>query len=141
MKSLDTLIKLEQARVDDHRRLLADLQDVLNRIEAEIAALNLKRMVEEEVAREAEPLERVTLEQFLARVAQRLAQLEKARQDAAAAIALERERLAEAFETQKRYEIVRDQRAAAALAEEKRLEQMELDEIAGQSHERKDRHE
>ena len=55
MKSLETLIKLEKARVDDHRRMLAQLQDVLDRIEQEIADLIAARLHEENVARTAPP--------------------------------------------------------------------------------------
>lgn len=138
MKSLETLIKLEKARVDDHRRMLAQLQDVLDRIEQEIADLIATRLNEEAVARNATPAERLTLAPFLAQLRQRLEQLTQAKADATAAIATARERLAEVFETQKRYEIIRDQRAAAAAAEEKRQEQLTLDETAAVTHQRKE---
>lgn len=138
MKSLETLIKLEKARVDDHRRMLAQLQDVLDRIEQEIADLIAARLNEEAVARNAPPAERLTLAPFLAQVRQRLEQLTQAKADATAAIETARERLAEVFETQKRYEIIRDQRAAAAAAEEKRQEQLTLDETAAVTHQRKE---
>lgn len=138
MKSLETLIKLEKARVDDHRRMLAQLQDVLDRIEQEIADLIAARLNEEAVARNAPPAERLTLAPFLAQVRQRLEQLTQAKADAEAAIETARERLAEVFETQKRYEIIRDQRAAAAAAEEKRQEQLTLDETAAVTHRRKE---
>lgn len=137
MKSLATLIKLEKAHVDDQRRMLAQLQDVFERIESEIADLIASRLNEEAVARLAPPAERMTLAPFLAQVRARLTMLEKAQQEAAAAIEVGREKLAEAFETQKRYELIRDQRDAAALAEENRQEQLTLDEIAAQAHERK----
>jgi flagellar export protein FliJ len=137
MKSLDTLIKLEKARVDDMRRMVAQLQDVFDRIESEIMDLIASRLNEEAVARTASPDERITLAPFLAQVRQRLALLEQARVEAAAAIEAGREKLAEAFETQKRYEIIRDQRDAAALVEENRQEQLTLDEMAAQAHERK----
>lgn len=138
MKSLETLIKLEKARVDDHRRMLSQLQDVLDRIEQEIADLIAARQNEEAVASDAAPAERLTLEPFLAHLRQRLEQLTQAKADAEAAIETARERLAEVFETQKRYEIIRDQRAAAAEAEEKRQEQLTLDETAAVTHQRKE---
>ncbi|MBP7253136.1 MAG: flagellar FliJ family protein [Alphaproteobacteria bacterium] len=138
MKSLETLIKLEKARVDDHRRMLVQLQDVLERIEQEIAELIASRLHEEKVARTAPPAERLTLEPFLAQLRLRLEQLTQAKADANAAIETARERLAEVFETQKRYEIIRDQRAAFAVAEEKRQEQLTLDETAAVTHQRKE---
>ena len=138
MKSLSTLIKLEKARVDDHRRLLAQLQDVLARIEGEIEDLHAARVREEAVAAAAPPAERLTLLPFLEQVRLRLEALTKAKQDAEDAIAVARDRLAELFENQKRYEIIRDQQAEAALLEENRQEQLTLDEIAAQTHERKE---
>lgn len=137
MKSLETLIKLQQAIVNDHRRMLADLQNVLDRIKAEIAQLHTSRATEEHLAAAAPPAERITLAPFLAQLKTRLEQLTQAQQDAEDAIIVARDHLAEAFETQKRYEIIRDQRAAAAAAEEKRQEQLELDEVAAQAHTRK----
>ena len=138
MKSLPTLIKLEKARVDDHRRMLTELQAVLARIEEEIAALLASREHEEAVARTATPNERSTLASFLLQVRHRLAALAKAKKDAEDAIEVARDRLAEVFETQKRYEIIHEQQTAAALAEENRQEQLTLDETAAQTHERKE---
>ncbi len=137
MKTLGTLIKLQKSLVDDQRRMLADLQNILERIEAEIVALDALRNREEEVARTAEPAAMVTLAQFMAQPKNRAEQLAKAKRDAIAAVEAAREQLAELFETQKRYEIIRDQRDAAALAEEKRQDRLELDEIAETSHQRK----
>ncbi len=138
MKSLETLIKLEKARVDDHRRMLAQLQEVLQRIEDEIAAVIASREYEELLAQRASPAERMTLEPYLIEVKHRLERLGKAKTDAEDAIEVARNRLAELFETQKRYEIIRDQQEAARIAEENRQEQLTLDETAAQTHERKE---
>ncbi len=136
MKTLGTLIKLQKSVVDDHRRMLADLQNVLERIENEIENIIAERAQEEAVARKATPAELMTMESFLAQLKNRLVHLQQAKQDATAAIEVARERLAEVFETQKRYEIIREQREAAILAEEKRQDQLTLDETAAQAHER-----
>lgn len=138
MTTLDTLIKLEQMRLDDQRRMLVQLQDLLARIEQEIADLQVTQAREAAVVRGGDPNVRLTLEPFLAQVKQRLQQLQQAKRDAEDAIAIAHDRLAELFETQKRYEIIRDQRAAEATAAAKRLEQQELDETAAQTHERQD---
>ncbi len=138
MTTLDTLIKLEQMRLDDQRRMLVQLQDLLARIEQEIADLQVTQAREAAVVRGGDPNVRLTLEPFLAQVKQRLQQLQQAKRDAEDAIAIAHDRLAELFETQKRYEIIRDQRAAEAAAAAKRLEQQELDETAAQTHERHD---
>lgn len=137
IKSLDTLIKLQKTLVDDHRRMLADLQNINDRIAAEIVALEASRRSEEVVARGAQAIEMMTLAQFLGAVKNRLEQLLKAKAEAQAAVEVAREKLAELFETQKRYEIIRDQRNAAELAEEQKQERLELDEIAEQGHQRK----
>ena len=138
MTTLDTLIRLEQVRLDDQRRMLTQLQDLLERIEQEIADLQVSQAREAAVVRGGDPNVRLTLEPFLAQVKQRLEQLQKAKKDAEDAIAVAHDRLAELFETQKRYEIIRDQRAIEAVAAAKRLEQQELDETASQTHERQD---
>lgn len=117
--------------------MLADLQNIHDRIIAEIAALHAAREHEEDVARHADIAETVTLPQFLGGIKNRLAHLAKAETEAQAAVEAAHEKLAELFETQKRYEIVRDQRNAVELAEEQKRERLELDEIAEQGHQRK----
>lgn len=136
-KSLVTLIKLQKSLVDEQRRMLADLQNIYDRIVAEIAALEAARRREEDIARTAHVGEMMTLAQFQNAVKSRLEQLGKARDDANKAVESAREKLAELFETQKRYEIIRDNRDAAELAEEQKRERLELDEIAEQGHRRK----
>ncbi len=137
VKSLATLIKLQKSLVDAQRRMLADLQNIHDRIVAEIAALEAARQREEAIARQAEAGEMVTLAQFLDAVKTRLAQLNKAREEADQQVAAALEKLSELFETQKRYEIVRDHRDATELAAAQKLERQELDEIAEQGHQRK----
>lgn len=137
IKSLDTLIKLQKTIVDEQRRMLADLLNIHDRIVAEIAALHASREHEEDVARSADLVATVTLPQFLDGVKNRLTHLAKAESEAQAAVDAAHEKLAELFETQKRYEIVRDQRNAAELTEEQKRERLELDEIAEQGHQRK----
>ena len=139
MKRLGTLIKLQKSLVDDQRRMLADLQNIQGRIEAEIAALEAARLHEEDVARHAEPEAMVTPAPFMAKTRARLEQLTKALADAAEAVEIARDKLAELFETQKRYEIIRDRRAAEEAAEASRRDRMELDEIAETGHQRKTR--
>ncbi len=117
--------------------MLADLQNIYDRIVAEIAALEAARRREEDIARTAHVGEMMTLAQFQNAVKSRLEQLGKARDDANKAVESAREKLAELFETQKRYEIIRDNRDAAELAEEQKRERLELDEIAEQGHRRK----
>lgn len=117
--------------------MLADLQNIYDRIVAEIAALEAARRREEGIARTAQVGEMMTLAQFQNAVKSRLEQLGKARDDANKAVESAREKLAELFETQKRYEIIRDNRDAAELAEEQKRERLELDEIAEQGHRRK----
>lgn len=137
MKSLATLIKLQKSLVDEQRRMLADLQNIFDRIEAEIAALQAAQRAEEEQARHAPSEMNVTLPHFIAKTKARLAQLTQAREDALVAIEQARDRLGELFETQKRYEIIRDHREAEAEAERARQERLELDEIAETTHQRR----
>ncbi len=141
MKTLGTLIKLQKSLVDEQRRMLTDLQNILDRIDHEIVELTVAQAREEGVVRDAEPVARQTFSLFIMTVKARLERLMAAKQQAVEEVEKAREKLAELFEAQKRYEIISEQREAAALAEENRQEQMELDETAAQGHQRRKREE
>lgn len=139
MKSLATLIKLQKSRVDEQRRVLAERQDMLDLIEAEIMALAAQQAQEQESARHAAPEAAVTYGAFIAYAMERARQLELAHAAARDAVEEARAVLAELFEAQKRYETVQTNRKQEKLREERRREQIDLDETAAVAFERKQR--
>ncbi len=136
MKGLPTLIKLQKTLVDEQRVVLTRLQDNLDRVETAIRNLEAEKIREQQAAKK-KPEEAVTYGAFVKRALKRGQQLERDRQVAEAAVLAARDKLAELFEEQKRYEIAAANRDAAERKEGARRERIELDEIGGVTHERK----
>src|ERR1700761_6409048 len=128
MKSLATLIKLQKTRVDEQRIHLAALQEQLDSIERRIAELEIEK-AREQVAAEHNPEARGTYGAFLKAAINRGRELDKARQTTQIAVEIARDKLAELFEEQKRYEVAEANRIESEAAEERRQERIELDEI------------
>lgn len=134
--TLDTLIRLAGAEVDTARRALQDVLAAEDKVRADLAALA------DEVAREqALVTERPELAGhfggFMARARTRREALEAEMQDLIPRIEAARDALADAFANQKKYEIAKDNRAAADAADEKRREGLALDELGLVGHRRK----
>lgn len=134
--SLTTLIKLMKTLVDEQRQQLAKLQAHLAQIEYEITELEV-RQATEQLAVQQNPDMALTYGDFVRWAVERSRELEERRKTAAHAVDLARDKLAQIFEEQKRYELA----AAARDAEERRLEQKretdELDEIGSVVFERR----
>jgi tRNA U34 5-carboxymethylaminomethyl modifying enzyme MnmG/GidA len=136
MKSFKTLIKLQKTFVDEQRQQLMRLLDHLEQIERLIVQLEMIK-AHEKAAAAKDVVARFTYGAFLKGVIVKGRALEKNRQMTEMAIRAAREKLAELFEEQKRYEIAEEQRLEKEAKEERRLETLELDEIGGTRHERK----
>lgn len=128
MKSLATLIKLQKNLVDEQRLHIARLQEHLDQIEKNIAALEIEK-AREQVAANSSPEARLTYGAFLASAIKRGDSFEKERRATAQAIEIARAKLTELFEEQKRYEIAEETRQRAEVAEEQRRERIILDEV------------
>lgn len=138
MRSVKTLIKLQKSKVDDQRRVIAEHEKALARIEQEITELALQQAREQEIAR-TKPEEAITYGEFVKWTMQRNRDLHAAREAVVQALEKERDILAGLFEEQKRYEIILSNHEAAAAKEEQKREQGELDEIALTNYDRKER--
>ena len=136
MKSLSTLIQLQKTHVDEQRRHLARLQARLDAIVKEITELEIQK-AREQIAAEENPEARQTYGAFLKAAIKRGRDLEKSRMVAEAAVEVARDKLAELFEEQKRYEIAEEARVEAEAREERRQETIELDEVGGVTYQRK----
>jgi len=132
MKSLATLIKLQKNAVDEQRIILGKLQTRLERIEAEIAAHDARRREEEKLFTD-HPDMGMTYGAYVRAAILKARALQKQRQSAAAAVEIARDKLAEVFEAQKRYELAEEARLAREEKEEQRRETAFLDEVGSVS--------
>lgn len=134
-ETLATLIRLAGSDVDAARR---DLQTVLaeeDRLKAALEALEESLAKESALARE-DPSLAGSFSLYLANARRQREALEADLQALVPKIAAARDKLAEAFAVQKKYEIARDNRDAAARAEALRKETIELDEMGLNTHRR-----
>ncbi len=136
--SLATLVKLHKMRMDEQRQLLVKLQERLEQVEADITTLELRQATEYLTVQE-HPETSLTYGDFVRWAAAQGRELQKQKQATSTAIDLARDRLAELFEEQKRYELAQEARAAEARREEQRRETMAMDEVGSVSFARKQR--
>jgi len=128
MKSLAALIKLQKTRVDEQRLLLSKLQEQLDRLDGAIEALKIDQEKQRDLLGR-EPDAGLTYGQYLDATLKKRKKLERDRVAIAMAVNLARDKLAEVFEEQKRYEIAERNRLEEEEREEQRQERLTLDEI------------
>ena len=135
MKTVSTLIRLTKLEVDNRRRLLADLLEQDAAVDRAIDRLDAELDSERQKARETPEYGT-----GFAAYAKHAASRRKALADRKAALAVDidtaRDRLAEAFEEQKKYEITAERQEEEETAEENKREQLDLDEMGLQTHNR-----
>lgn len=136
MKSLATLIKLQKSFVDEQRILLASLRTQLERIEAEIRALEREKEEQKKLLK-SRPEMGLTFGSYIKQATEKGHALEKRRKTAQIAVELAHDKLAELFEGQKRYEIAEENRIKAERQEEARKERIVLDEVGSVTFTRK----
>jgi flagellar export protein FliJ len=136
-KYLHSLIRLRKWDVDEKQRLLAVV------LQQEEAVLGRQAALEAEIAHEiayAAQLpadQRSTLAAYLKRCDENRAKLAAVLQEIRTHIAHAQNELAEAYRRLKTFEVTQEQRDAEALAEERRLETIELNELGLELHRRK----
>lgn len=127
-KGLNALIRLAERRLDEGRRLVAELE--ARRAEQDQALADLDQAVaREKQLAYAEAGLMATLPAYLAVMQDRKRGIEAEIVVLDHGIAQRREEIHEAFQELKRYEIARDQRAAQAAYDANRAEQDRLDEM------------
>ena len=128
MTNLATLIKLQKTRVDEQRLLLAKLHEQLENIENTIRTL-MEEQEQQRALLKREPSANLTYGEYLESSLKKLKLLEAQKTTAIMAVNLARDRLAEVFEEQKRYEIAEKARLEEEEREQQRQETQTLDEI------------
>ena len=131
-----TLTRLAGAEVDSARQALQAVLAEEDRIHADMAALAGEIRREEQAVTER-PEFAGHFGAFMIRARARREALEAKLHDLTPRIDAARDALAAAFANQKKYEIAKKHREAAAAAEEKRRDGIDLDEIGLTTHRRK----
>ncbi len=130
MRPFDTLIRLSENDLDDKRKNLAALEDVLSRAVARREALDEELAQEQRIAAE-DPAAARLYGSYAERVIERREQADAALAEATRAVEEAREIVREAFAELRRYELAHEQRLEKLRREQAAKEQVELDEIAG----------
>lgn len=128
MKSLLTLIKLQKTKVDEQRIFLLKLQEQLAHIDSEIVRLEKEKTEQEALIHENSSYG-VTYADYLKAFLDKMQFFTRKRRSIEYAVNIARDKLAELFEEQKRYEIALQNRQEEAAREEQRQETHVLDEV------------
>ena len=136
MSAIKKLIRFHRFQLDERRRGLKRLEEKLIEVEAEISAINTQ--IEEEKYFASQNYEgNRDLNNFLSASFARIKQKRKDRELALGQVEAAREEVREAFADVKKYEITESVGVQKELRENERRERNELDEIALNSHRRR----
>jgi flagellar protein FliJ len=133
MKTLDTLIRVHEWKLNEERRKLADLIGLSNEMRGRISQIDQGLQSEAELVGDSVDAAR-SYSAYLKSQMQRRETLETSIAELDCEIAEVEESVAAAFKELKTYEISRDRRNAAAARQRARREQITLDEIALNMH-------
>lgn len=136
MKSLSTLIKLQKNYVNDQRLMVAMLQEQLAGIENDIQLFH-EQQAQQRVLVTQHPEMALTYGEYLQQCVIKEELLQKKRRTAELALGYARDKLAELFEGQKRYELAEQARLEEEARVEAQKETQRLDEIGSVSFVRK----
>ncbi|CAO3379505.1 flagellar FliJ family protein [Azospirillum argentinense] len=129
MSSLKTIIRLQKWKLDEKRRALADLQNLADRLQAEIERLKEEIAVERDTAR-GNVEYAFTYSNYIQAAMERGKRLTQSMGQVEAQIAVATDEMAEAFQELKRYELAEEERLKREKEKLKRKEANMLDETA-----------
>jgi flagellar export protein FliJ len=136
MKGRQILIRLNEREVDDKRRRLADLDRLLDQIK--LQAQNLEtELVQEQARAGADREAALTYGAYAQHIILRREKLAQSIRDLEEKVLEARDDLASAFQELKKFEIAEANFKRRKAAEELRIEQAQLDEVAVEGHRRK----
>jgi flagellar export protein FliJ len=133
VKGLDTLIRLQKRSIDALRRELGLLEEQYHQLLLVSQALRVEYKTEQEKAL-ASPEGISFLASYAEGVRLRQERLQREMKNTNDAVNEKRERIAEAFGTQKTYEIARDQALKRQEEKTRRMQQERFDEIGVQQY-------
>lgn len=129
MSSLKTIIRLQKWKLDEKRRALAELQNLADRLQAEIDRLKEEIAAERETARGNVEYS-FTYSNYIQAAMERGKRLTQSMGQVEAQIAVATDEMAEAFQELKRYELAEEERLKREKEKLKRKEANMLDETA-----------
>lgn len=140
MSSLETLIRLHRWHLDEKRRAVSELQSLVQSLDDQIDRIDAEIVAERDAATiKDNPAATMTFGAYMKATDLRREKLQASLKQAKHELAVAQEEINEAFQTVKRFEVVRDDRTARATLRNRRIEGAALDEIAVSAHERKRR--
>ncbi|AWJ87160.1 flagellar export protein FliJ [Azospirillum sp. OGB3] len=129
MSSLKTIIRLQKWKLDEKRRALAELQNLADRLQAEIERLKEEIAAERDTAR-GNVEYAFTYSNYIQAAMERGKRLTQSMGQVEAQIAVATDEMAEAFQELKRYELAEEERLKREKEKLKRKEATMLDETA-----------
>ncbi len=136
-RTLDNLIRLQRWRLDERRREMGQVLERRETLHQQQTALEERYAREVALLRDSnDPLLAMGLPGYQQKYAQARDQYARAIAQADKQVETLRERIAEEFKAMKSYEQVRDRRQEEERLAAERLEQQQLDDIAGMRHAR-----
>lgn len=127
MKGLDSLIRLQQWRLDEKRRQVAELERLARRLHDQLAALEKELQAEQRVAAD-DPMAAGGYGDYAKGAIGRRSRLQQSLKDVEIEMARSLDDVAEAFREFKKLEIARDREQERAAWRARRYQQNELDE-------------
>jgi len=139
MADYKALIRIRRWELDEQRRQLGELNDALNTILNEKLRLLDELHREQKAVTEADFLAASAIGNFTDRILKQQRQLEQARRSIEQQIEEKTEEVRQAFQELKKFELAQEEIEAQEAAEQNRRETIELDDIAVDSHSRRQR--
>lgn len=138
MAGLTSIIRLRKHELDEKRRVVTQLQTLLDNLERE-ERRTLDALEAEKKHAEVDEETRAAFPNYNKRVQAKLKELRAEQEKVKIAIDRARAELQDAFKELKTYEITEDNRQKRIEAEEKRKENQTMDDIGIEGHRRKDK--
>ena len=135
MRGVDGMIRLSKWRLDEKRRELGGLEDMLAGLVGQLAALGRELEAEQAAARGGNVIS--LYGHYAKAVVKRRENLQRSIEEAAVAVEDKKDEVSEAFQDLKRYEIAAERAARREAEEHERRDQAALDEVALAMHRRR----
>ena len=136
MSTLDSLIRLHRWRLDEQRRRVAEFEALGDNLRAELRRLDDEEVNEQHIAGNSHEAS-FAYSDYAKTLIDRRDRLAKSLADTEAQTVLAREALETAFQEVKRYETAAANRLLSQHKQLARLQQQELDEVAGEQYRRR----
>jgi len=135
MSAVDSLIRLHRWQLDEQRRRVAELEQLIAKLQAEMQRLDSEQAAEQTAAAKS-PEAAFAYGSYAGAVIDRRQKLARSLAEAEQKTAEAREALAEVFQEVKRYEIAAAKRILHQRLQDDRVQQNDMDEMAIEIHRR-----